>query len=44
MVIIMEMDTGTPVQIQDETVCISHSANTLGKGMNSIILSPAMSK
>ena len=28
----------------DETDCISHSANTLGKGMNPIILPPAMSK
>ena len=24
--------------------CISHSTNTLGKGMNPIILSPAMGK
>ena len=24
--------------------CISHSTNTLGKGMNSIILPPAMGK
>ena len=33
---------------QDEfkswTDCISHSTNTLGKGMNPIILSPAMGK
>ena len=26
----------------DEADCISHSTNTLGKGMNPIILSPAM--
>ena len=32
------MDIVTQVQILDETVCISCSANTLGKGMNSIIL------
>ena len=32
------------VQILDETDCISHSANTLGKGMNPIILPPAMGK
>ena len=34
----------TIVQILDETDCISHSTNTLGKGMNPVILSPAMSK
>ena len=28
----------------DETDCISHSTNTLGKGMNPIILRPAMGK
>ena len=28
----------------DETDCISHSTNTLGKGMNPIILPPAMGK
>ena len=28
----------------DETDCISHSTNTLGKAMNPIILPPAMSK
>ena len=31
------------VQILNETVCISHSTNTLGKGMNSSILLPASS-
>ena len=36
-----EMDTATRVQILDETDCIS---NTLGKGMNPIILPPAMGK
>ena len=40
----IEMDTATRVQILDETDCISHSTNTLGKGMNPIILPPAMGK
>ncbi len=30
------------VQILDETDCVSHSTNTLGKGMNPIILPAAM--
>ena len=34
----------TRVQILDETDCISHCTNTLGKGMNPIILPPAMGK
>ena len=38
------MDTPTQVQILDETDCISHSTNTLGKGMNPIIFAPAMAK
>ena len=38
------MDTVTRVQIRDETDCISHCTNTLGKGMNPIILPPAMGK
>ena len=38
------MNTATQVQILDETYCISHSTNTLGKGMNPIILPPAMGK
>ena len=38
------MDTATRVQILDEADCISHSTNTLGKGMNPIILPPAMGK
>ena len=32
------------VQILDQANCISHSTNTLGKGMNPIILPPAMGK
>ena len=39
-----EMDTVTRVQILDEIDYISHSTNTLGKGMNPIILPPAMGK
>ena len=39
-----EMDTAIRVQILDETDCISHSTNTLGKGMNPIILPPAIDK
>ena len=38
------MDMATGVQILDVTDCISHSTNTLGKGMNPIILPPAMGK
>ena len=38
------MDTATRVQILDEANYILHSTNTLGKGMNSIILPPAMGK
>ena len=44
MAIVVEMDTATRVQILDETDCISHSTNTLGEGMNPIILPPAMGK
>ena len=42
--IVYEMDTATRVQILDKANCISHSSNTLGKGMNPIILPPAMGK
>ena len=44
MVIVVGMDTAIRVQILDETDSISHSTNTLGKGMNPIILPPAMGK
>ena len=40
----LEMDTVTGVQILEKTDSISHSTNTLGKGMNPIILPPAMGK
>ena len=36
------MDTVTRVQILDKAICISHSANTLGKSVNPNILPPAM--
>ena len=37
-------NTAIRVQFLDKTDCISHSTNTLGKGMNPIILPPAMGK
>ena len=40
----LEMDTATRVQILDETDCISRCTNTLWKGVNPIILLPAMGK
>ena len=39
-----EMDTATRVQILNETDCISHRTNTLGKGKDPIILPPTMVK
>ena len=38
------MDTETRVQILGAADCISHSTNILSKGMNPIILPPAMGK
>ena len=38
------MNMATRVQILDDTDSVSHSTNTLGKGMNPIILPPAMGK
>ena len=38
------MDKVTRVQIPDDTVCISNSANTLEKVMNPTILPPVMNK
>ena len=35
---VMKMDSVTRVQILNETECISHNVNTLGKGMNATIL------
>ena len=36
------MNTANIVQILDEAICISHSANNLGKGMNPTTLPLAM--
>ena len=44
MVIVVRNNMATGVQTLDENDCISHSSNTLGKGMNPIILPPAMGK
>ena len=38
------MDTATRVQILDDTDSILQSTNTLGKGINPIILPPALGK
>ena len=38
-----ELNSITSVHVLDKTDCISHSTNTLGKGMNPII-PPAMGK
>ena len=38
------MDTATRVQILNETDCISHCTNTLGKDMNQMILHPDMGR
>ena len=38
------MDMATQVQILDKAVCISHSANTIGKGMHPTIFPSTMSK
>ena len=44
MVIVVGNGHATRVQILDKTDCISRSTNNLGKGMNPIILPPAMGK
>ena len=44
MVIVVGNGHGDTSQILDETDCISHCINTLGKGMNPIISPPAMGK
>ena len=40
----LEIHTAIRVQILGETVYISHSANFIRKGMNPIILPPALGK
>ena len=44
IVIVVGNEHGDTSSNLDETDCISHSTNTLGKGMNPIILPPAMGK
>ena len=44
MVIVVGNGHGDRVQIVDETDSILHSTNTLGKGMDPIILPPTMGK
>ena len=44
MVNVVEMDTETRVQIIDEAVCISYSANNLGKDMHPIVFPLVMGK
>ena len=44
MVIILGNGHGDTSSNLEMTDCISHSTNTLGKGMNPIILPPAMGK
>ena len=44
MVIVVGNGHGHTGSNLDETDCLSHSTNTLGKGMNPIILPPAMGK
>ena len=44
MVIVVGNEHGDTSPILDEADCISHSTNTFGKGMNPIILPPAMGK
>ena len=44
MVIIVGNGHGDTSSNPGETDCISHSTNTLGKGMNPIILPPAIGK
>ena len=44
IVIVVRNGHGDTSSNLDETDCISHSTNTLGKGMNPIILPPAMGK
>ena len=44
MVIVVGNGHGDTSSNLDETDCISHSTNTLGKGINPIILPPAIGK
>ena len=42
LVIVGQVGSAPRVQIMNEVACISHSSNTFGKGMNSVILSSSM--
>ena len=42
--IVMAIVAGIEHEFKSWTDCISHSTNTIGKGMNPIILPPAMGK
>ena len=44
IVTFIENGHNNPSSDLEETVCISHNADTFGKGVNSIILLPAMNK
>ena len=44
MVIVVGIGHGDTSSNLDQIDCISHSTNTLGKGMNPTILPPAMGK
>ena len=44
MVIVVRNEHGDTISNLDETDCISQTTNTFGKGMNPIILPPAMGK
>ena len=44
MVIVVRNGHGDTSSNLDETDCISHRTNTFGKGMNPIILPPAIGK
>ena len=44
IVIVLGNEHGDKSSNLDETDCISHCTNILGKGMNPIILPPAMGK
>ena len=44
MVIVVRNGHGVTSSNLDETNCISYSTNTLGKGMNPIILPPGIGK
>ena len=41
MVVVLEIDMATHVQILNEVICISFGINIIGKGMKPVILPPA---